>query len=187
MYDTVMNNTFRPLLSWILLISSVITVLSQEPALASGDQIRASSTQTITLHLHADAAKALAAFTPDGEVRWSPGWIPTYLRSTAHHGEGSVFLTDGPFGNILWLFDRYDTSRGEIQYIEVMPGHTLSRITVRVEASTADSATAWVTYERTSLSDAGDAEVQHFEKHFAGQRDHWEAAVNAFLDGQAHG
>jgi hypothetical protein len=142
---------------------------------------RAYGSQTISLRIDAPAGTALAAFTPVAEARWNPGWVPIFSRPDHPNDQGSVFTTSAKSQQVIWLLERYDRSHGAICYLEVQPGRTLTRIAIVVKSLSTRRSLAMLTYDRTSLSVAGDGDVRRFVAHFSSQRAHWEHVLNDFV------
>ncbi len=91
-----------------------------------------------------------------------------------------VFTTQDEYGRAVWLLDRYDTSAGEIRYVNVR-STTLTTIDISVRQDGKDASLATVTYKRTALDPRGEEGVASFAHHFPMEGPHWESAINAAL------
>lgn len=133
---------------------------------------------SITVHVHASAAHAFPLFDPVNEMNWDPQWNPELLGSRVE--EGLVFLVGDGEEKATWVIDRYDPIAHVIGYVAVTKS-MLTRIRIQVVPDGIQSV-ASVTYTRTALNPESEAAVKHFAAHFPTQAQHWEAAINSYLE-----
>ncbi len=139
--------------------------------------------RSIELALEAPARVATAAFGPVGEKDWAPEWSPRFAYpSEPQDVEGAVFETGADADPAIWTLQTFDVAGGVVRYVVVEPGKTVTTIAIVVKPVSPHTSTATVTYAETGLGDAGDTHVEHFAAHFAAQRSHWEAALNAYFE-----
>jgi hypothetical protein len=132
---------------------------------------RAVARFSFEIRLAAAPADALALFTPEGERAWDPQWNPTYASAT-------VFMTDEHTMPRVWIIDDYNPGTTSIAYTVFAAGRTVTRIAVKVRASGVGSI-ASVSYHRTSINAAADAEVSEFAMHGDEMRAEWQTAIDA--------
>lgn len=134
----------------------------------------------IELHLNAPADRAFPLFGPVRESEWAPEWAPQWVYPSAprQSSDGAVFTTALHGGVATWVMTVYDTDRRTVEYVNFMPGHRVTQISITVRPDTAVTAIARVSYRVTALSQEGSAFVAHFVKEFPGQGPHWEKAIN---------
>jgi len=162
-----------PLLA--LLAPSPIAPMAESP----GGRLHVERSFTITLN--AGTEVATRAFGAVAEERWAPGFSPLFAYPNPPKDvEGAVFTLQVPRTQI-WLLQTWDMVDHVVRYVAVDPGIKISVIVIRVTPFGTNQSRATVTYDRTSLSTAGDAEVAEFAKTFVNQASEWENAINAYL------
>lgn len=161
---------------------------SGHAAAAAPSGATARTTRSIQLHLDAPPERVFPLFGPIHEADWAPGWSPKMVYPTdgSQSGEGAVFTTENQHGTTTWVMTTYDAARGEIAYVNMIPGSRVTELHITVTAAESGKSAAVVTYRVTSLSEAGDAFVAHFAEEFPNEGPHWEKAINGYLHtGQA--
>ena len=153
------------------------TVLAQTPPLES-------AARSFRITLHADADRALRAFGPIEETRWAPEWQPEMFSSTGDRNDpdAAVFRIGHGSSESLWTLSRHDRQRRELQYVVVNAGKMVTVIDIRCSPIDARTTSAEVAYRKVALAAEHNADVRHFAEHFTDQRQHWEKAINAYLD-----
>lgn len=149
----------------------------------SADAQLVQATATFGLSLNAPAARAFPLFGPVREAEWAQGWAPSFLFPRGGvQQEGAVFTTPGVHGHSgLWVLTDYDATSGRIGYVIVSPGNMLTQIRIQVAPEGATRSRATVTYRRTALSAASNAQAPFPRQWEDEQRVHWEHAINAAL------
>jgi hypothetical protein len=156
---------------------------SGHAAAAAPSGATARTTRSIQLHLDAPPEKVFPLFGPIREADWAAGWSPKMIYPTdaSQSAEGAVFITEDPHGTATWVMTTYDAARGEIAYVNMLPGIRVTELRIGVTAAESGKSVALVTYRVTSLSEAGNAYVAHFAEKFPTEGPHWENAINGFL------
>jgi hypothetical protein len=162
----------------VTVVALCVIVRGRSGEVPNPPMTRNHAVRTLVFQVAGPARAALALFDPIQESRWSPDWHPTFSDPARATEAGSVFTTHAGAGTAIWLLDTYDRAAGQIRYVEVQPGRTLTRIAIVASPAGPERATVAVTYDRTSLSPQGDVDVLAFARHFASQRTHWELALN---------
>lgn len=144
----------------------------------------ASATRQISITLRAPVDVALAAFGPAQESKWAPGWKPHYLSSSgpADDPDAAVFTTGTDERPTTWVMTAHDRAQHTIQYVSVLPGAVLTVIDIACVSKGARQTSATITYRRTALRPESTALVEDFANHFASQADHWQEALNRYLE-----
>lgn len=109
----------------------------------------------ITVDLPRD--EAISLFTPEGERRWAEGWDPQYREAGRCEGPGAVFTT----------------ARGETHTTWIMVDQRPEGVHTRVR----------VTYDLASLTPAGEAWLESFERDYEDMIGSWSAEIAAALRG----
>jgi hypothetical protein len=145
-------------------------------------------------HVYTQSIQALPAevfplLCPVRECDWVPGWRPDWVISASGVAErGCVFQTPAEGGNppATWYVTRHDPQACEVEMIKTIPGHTVTRLEIRLREDGSAGTRAEIAYEFTALGPAGEAFVKTctsswYEAFMRG----WEAAMNDYLT--AHG
>ncbi len=134
----------------------------------------------IELHINAPADVAFPLFGPVRESEWSPEWAPAWIYPSEprQSSDGAVFTTTLHAGVATWVMTHYDTETHTVEYVNFIPGHRVTEISITVRPETATASIARVSYRLTALSQEGSALVTHFAKEFPGEGPHWEKAIN---------
>jgi hypothetical protein len=162
------------------LLLVVLPVFGQPASANQGEPAQRQASASIELHLNASADTAFPLFGPVRESEWAPDWSPVWIypaeprQTTA----GAVFTTSHHAGVSTWVMTVYDTDRRTVDYVNFIPGHRVTQISITVRPDTAATCVARVSYRVTALSDEGSAFVAHFAKEFLGEGPHWEKAIN---------
>ena len=154
-------------------------VVAQAPALDSAER-------SFRITLHADADRALRAFGPIEEARWSPEWHPQMMSAVGDRDDPdfAVFRIAHGTTDSLWTLSRHDRTRRELQYVVVNAGQMLTVIDIRCEALDPQTTSAEIRYRKVALAADHNGEVRHFADHFTDERPHWEQSINRYLDGR---
>jgi hypothetical protein len=135
---------------------------------------------SIELHLNASSDEAFPLFGPVRESEWAPDWSPSWINppEPGQSPDGAVFTTSHHAGVATWVMTLYDTDKRTVEYVNFIPGHRVTQISITVLPVTAATSIARVSYRVTALSQEGEKFVAHFAKNFPGEGPHWEKAVN---------
>lgn len=131
------------------------------------------------------AREALELFTPLGERDWVPNWDPRFVHPQDGAAvRGGVFTTVEPDGaETVWMVSEYDPRSLHARYARITPGRRA--VQVSIDCEPVDRATTRVTvaYELTSLSPAGDPDLEAWtEDWYADHVDEWARLIQARLD-----
>ena len=140
--------------------------------------------QSFTIRLNGSVAEVTPLFGPVREAEWAPGWTPEFAYPpNGNQAEGAVFTTKGDSDEKrIWLLTTYNEQRGQVVYVVVAPGASVSEIKIVVSPGGPNNARATVTYRRTALTAKGNPEVEKLNQGWAEQqRNHWESAINQAL------
>ena len=140
--------------------------------------------RSVTIALHAPVDAALAAFGPTQESRWAPTWAPRVLSTTgpSEDPDSAVFETGPDSQPTIWALSQHDRQNHRIQYVNVQPGALVTVIEVTCVPTGPAETLATITYRRTALRTTFNSAVEDFARHFTSQADHWQAAMNAYLE-----
>ena len=165
---------------WIFLLLAVV-LPSAEPQKSDLASSRLHVERSFTIALNARPDVAVRAFGALAEEKWAHGFRPQFAYPNPPKDvEGAVFTLQAPKTQI-WLLQTWDMVHHIVRYVAVDPGVKITALVIRVAPFGTDKSRATVTYDRTSLSQAGDAEVADFAKTFASGAPHWEKAINGYL------
>lgn len=127
---------------------------------------------------------AFHLFTPSGEREWALGWAPTFPAPISDDSEpGTVFETDAHGHRATWLVTQRICGK-RIAYAQVIPGERAGRITVTLDAIEGESQVE-VTYELTSLSQAGAINLKRFADGYGDYLRSWQDAIAECLEKRA--
>jgi hypothetical protein len=137
-----------------------------------------------TQQLNAPAERVFPLLCPVREADWIEGWEPTLVVTDSGVAElDCTFVTGTGTAEAIWTVTRYDPSVGAIEFIKVVPGDTVARISIVVRPLSDVSSAADIRYQHTALSPAGEASVAAFtEEHFTGFMQQWERRLNHYLE-----
>jgi hypothetical protein len=124
---------------------------------------------------------------PVRETEWVAGWDPLVVWSeTGFAEEECVFLTFHESGQeSVWLIDLHDPDGGRLDILKVTPGLIVTRIRIRLTASSDTTTTATIRYSHTALSADGKHLVDSFTRdEWIRFMQRWEAALNHYLRGE---
>jgi hypothetical protein len=118
------------------------------------------------------------------EAQWVPGWQYRLIYSESGVAEYScVFVTPNEDGTeTTWIVTDYGPASFRIGFAWVNPGLMAARITISLSRNAAGHTTALIQYVYTGLSAEGNLEVEGYDqKWFRHKMQHWEAAINHYL------
>lgn len=147
-----------------------------------------SISRTGTVDVACPPADAFGYFTPDGERLWVPGFDPEYLHPlSGDQGPGAIFTTTHGGEHTVWMILRFSPVEGVAEYARVTPGSRRGIVRVRIEPTGSSSSRATVSYELTSLSDAGRVALTAMTtKEYSDMLEDWERRIAAVLGGSSH-
>jgi hypothetical protein len=160
-------------------IGDPVSLVEDEDAPAADPAARLTVRRTGTLHVAAPLARAFPFFTPDGERLWVPDFDPHYLHPlTGEQGARAIFTTAHGGEDTLWMVLRFSPSEGIAEYARVTPGSRGGTVHVALEPIDEATTRATVTYDLTSLSEAGDRTLAAFtESAYAGMLADWQQKI----------
>jgi hypothetical protein len=132
--------------------------------------------------IDAPIEKAFPLFGADRERVWAPGWEPQFVYpEPAKDVAGAVFRVQHNHQEAVWVNTAFDAAAGHVQYANFLPGMMVTLIDIRL-TSLADARTqANVVYERTSLSDEGNALVIERNGSDGKMGAEWATEINSYL------
>jgi len=135
------------------------------------------------LLVRAPLARAATLFGPEGERCWAgPHWNPEFLYpQPGKDVQGAVFtIQHGPHKSV-WVNTLFDPSAGRMQYVSFIPETLVSTVDVRLTAVDLSSTSVKVTYARTALDAAANAEVEALGKRDRESGPEWQQAIEKCL------
>jgi hypothetical protein len=119
---------------------------------------------------------------PVKEADWVPGWEPNLVVSSSGVMEKNcIFLEPEGENEAVWVVTAYENNHYLDMY-RVMPGVAVSQFTIILDEDE-NYTKACISYEHTSLGEAGDELVNEFtEGGFNEFMSHFEAAINHYLE-----
>lgn len=137
-----------------------------------------------TFELEASPARAFDLFTPRGEQRWVDGWAPRFVHPTDGRLEvDQVFVTSVGGEETIWSVVRHDAEAHEVEYLRVVPGARVARVSVGLSATDAGGSAVTVRYLCTALSDDAHDELAAFEAGFDAMLAEWRRLTSEQLAG----
>ena len=106
-------------------------------------------------------------FSPEGEMRWVPGWEYENIMGHKNLCEDYIFTTcnhDHASTQAVWLVKKYEPYRHYIQFYKVEAGDKVGVITVRCARLVDKQTKVEVRYRYTALSPAGEKFIAAFDK-----------------------
>ena len=136
-----------------------------------------------TLRIPAPLARTFPCFTPEGERRWVPEWMPRYLPADRSAlAPGTVFETDHGDEKTIWVIVTVDAPAGRATYARITPGSRTGTVTVACRAESPTTTLVTVIYRLTGATPPGNARLAAFdERAFAATLAEWEQRVTAAL------
>lgn len=161
---------------------AAIVFATSTPSAPDPGAVHEHARRSITILLRAPVDEAFDAFGVIEEKKWSPGWNPRFVFPTEPvQAEGGIFVVPDGASQQVWLIQTWDVTAHVARYAAIDPGMTVTLIQIRVTPLSGTTSSAFITYERTGLSEAGDAQTRHFDQHFAASSPHWEQTINDYL------
>jgi len=106
---------------------------------------------------------AIELFTAPGERLWAPDWDPTILSGDGIEA-GTVFVTRQGCSTTIWIVVDYDTEPFRARYARTTPGIKAGTVDVSLASDGQGGSEVSVTYDLTSLSEAGNEDLAHFDE-----------------------
>jgi hypothetical protein len=143
--------------------------------------VRAHTEEKFAVIARAPMPQVVPLFGADKERVWAPGWDPHFVHPVpASDEEGMVFTAAHSHLRSVWVNTEFDPKAGRIQYVYVIPDAMVTRITLRLMPE-GNQTRVQVAYDRTALSEEGDAHVRHMSERDRGSGPDWEKQVNEYL------
>jgi len=131
---------------------------------------------------NAPMEKVAPLFGADKERVWAPNWNPQFIYPlSAVDGQGMVFAVAHDHLKATWVNTEFDTKKGRIQYVYVIPEALVTVITLRLTPQE-NQTQVEVDYDRTALSAETDAHVRHMGDGDRASGLDWEKRVNGYLE-----
>ena len=158
------------------------TALRRAPGTRQGfGAVRPHTEEKFAFIARAPMEQVVPLFGADKERVWAPGWDPHFVHPVpASDEEGMVFTVAHGHLRSVWVNTEFDPKAGRIEYVYVIPDAMVTRITLRLMPE-GNQTRVEVEYDRTALSQEGDAHVRHLGEQDRGSGPHWEKQVNEYL------
>jgi len=125
-------------------------------------------------------ARAIHAFTAEGERAWAPGWAPRYAAGAAD-APGTVFTTAAGGVPTIWVI--LERTPLTAVYARVTPGVSAGTVSVALRPDgDGDGTVADVAYDLTSLGGDADEELERFSAGFDEMLATWERLIAGAAD-----
>jgi hypothetical protein len=131
----------------------------------------------------APAERVFPLLCPVREADWVPGWQYRLIYSRSGVAElGCVFTTpNADSRDTVWVVTEYDPAALRIQFAWVWPEMVATLLEIQLRPAGSETE-AHIRYTYTGLSEAGNAEVQRYDRAwFAAKMNGWEKAINHYL------
>jgi hypothetical protein len=117
------------------------------------------------------------------EGKWVPGWDPEFVISSSGVAElDCIFQTFAEGQRSVWIMNRYEPERLYLEIYKIMPGHTVGKLRIQLSLIGEDETLADISYEYTSLGNAGDVFLKGFTAEYYSEfMQRWEKALNHYL------
>jgi hypothetical protein len=124
-------------------------------------------------------SEAFRLFTPLGEREWADGWNPRFPAPAEDDTmPGTVFETSAHGHRTVWLVVDREPGR-RISYARVTPGRDAGTVSVELGDAGDTASQVTVTYELTTLTDAGRHWLHAFTEGYPAYLRSWEEAIAA--------
>lgn len=152
-------------------------------ATASHPAAAAHVTNSFHFTVAAPMSRIAPLFAPVAEREWAgDDWQPSFLWPQPERDtQGGVFTLDHGSTKSIWINTLFDPAAGRMQYVYVIPNVLTTVIDVRVTAPDAGHTAVDVTYTRTALDPAHNAEVLHRGEADRGSGPEWKSQIDAWL------
>ncbi len=141
-----------------------------------------------TQSINGTPAQVFPLLCPVRESDWIPGWRTDWVISESGAAEQDcIFQTpprDGAGGAAsIWVITRHDAKALELEMIKVTPGYTVGKLQISLSARGRSGTAATISYEFTSLGQAGDAWLDEFTPQwYVAFMQVWEKQMNHYLE-----
>ncbi len=137
---------------------------------------------TYSQRLVAPPDEVFPLLCPVLETQWAEGWHPTVVYSRSGVAEKDcIFVTSDPAGDEVWIITVHDPGEHHVEMVMVAPARIVTQIAIRLRAG-APGCAAEITYTKTSLGPAGDAELAGFtDEAWQDFMMAWERELNEYL------
>lgn len=139
-------------------------------------------------HLNASPENVFPLLCPVMEVEWVPGWLPELVISNSGVCEQDcIFITPPEMPSepesAIWIVTKYDPEKWALEMYKVAPGHTISKLEIRLEGHSGHGTTAYISYELTAIGAGGEKFMEEFtEQWYEGFMREWEKQMNHYLE-----
>lgn len=125
-------------------------------------------------------------FSPEGEKRWVPGWVPEPIHPPdAVWRKGFIFKTKEEKGDAIWIVTQFDPARHEVEYYRIEPQRYVARISVQCSKKTNAITQASIIYEFIGLSQDGNHDIGRMTQESYDQKmERWTGWINEYLETQ---
>jgi hypothetical protein len=158
----------------------VITTSAHPPA---PSQTNAHVVNSFTFEIAAPMKKVSPLFAPEAERSWAGGhWNPVFAHPQPGRDiEGAVFITrHGPFTTV-WVNTIFNVEAGRMQYVAFIADKLVTTVDVQVTAPAPNRTAVRVTYTRTSLDPAANAQVQSLGEQDRAAGPEWQQGIETVL------
>jgi len=121
---------------------------------------------------------------PVREAEWVPGWKYDLIHSKSGVAEqGCIFTTPNDDGSKnTWVVTEYDPANFRIGFVWIHPAMVAAQIEIQLKER-GDHTLANIQYTYTGLSEAGNHEVERYDRPwFETKMKSWEAAIHHYLE-----
>ena len=134
--------------------------------------------------LNANPSEIMPLLCPVRECDWAVGWAPVAVHSYSGVVEpGCVFVTPAEPSNAIWYVTRHDPDSLHVEMIKITPDHSACRLNIQLATGGKGQTLALVSYEFTSLGEAGDEFISQFdEPAWLAFMQAWENELNHYLE-----
>ncbi|WP_028022035.1 hypothetical protein [Enterovibrio calviensis] len=121
--------------------------------------------------------QAARLFTAQGEVLWTPNWLPILIKGDGFH-TGDTFLNASD-NNTIFVVTDYNEQNGHIGYVRVAEGVSVATIDINID-SKGESSSVEITYTMTALNkEANDSVAKLTDDAFKQEMLNWEMWIHS--------
>ncbi len=139
---------------------------------------------TYTQIIKGSIEQIMPLYCPVRELDWCENWkVLAVFSNSGLVEKDCIFLTPDNESEIVWIVTDYNMATGLVKMFYIIPEVLVTKLEIRVTATTETTTKAVLTYTKTSLSKAGDNELKSFTKdNYDTMMDSWEKAMNHYLE-----
>lgn len=169
---------------FLAIVTGVLPIHAQVQSTVPTAAALAHVRNSFKLTVHASYKDAAPLFGPNGERSWGGAhWNPQFLYpQPGEDVQGAVFTVAHGSHTSVWLNTVFDLDARHFQYVYFIPEVVVTQIDVGFRPVDEHNTEVQVVYTRTALMPEANEDVQSLGEADRANGEHWQKAVNDYLE-----